>query len=229
MGPGLRARLRARPALAAALRDALSLRPVPDPGRALRRRASPCPTSPTATPTPSATGICRPVTFVPYDGMLHWRSGEDLVESSFADALTAREAARRYRTAICVELPDGLPRILAAAHERLRRCAPAGTATPAGSSSPPTASTRARWRGCCARRPASRRPSSCTPRHARRTSSRRSRARPTPGSSRSTWSARASTSRACASASTRRRPRRRSSFARSSGASCARSPGAACR
>jgi hypothetical protein len=63
--------------------------------------------------------ICRPVTFVPYDGVLQWRSGEDLVESSFADALTGREAGRRYRTAISVELADGLPRILAAAHERL--------------------------------------------------------------------------------------------------------------
>ena len=64
-------------------------------------------------------GICRPVTFVPYDGVLQWRSGDDLVESSFADAVTAREAGRRYRTAISVELADGLPRILAAAHERL--------------------------------------------------------------------------------------------------------------
>jgi superfamily II DNA or RNA helicase len=64
-------------------------------------------------------GICRPVTFVPYDGVLQWRSGEDLVESSFADAVTAREAGRRYRTAISLELADGLPRILAAAHERL--------------------------------------------------------------------------------------------------------------
>ena len=64
-------------------------------------------------------GICRPVTFVPYDGVLQWRSGDDLVESSFADAVTAREAGRRYRTAISLELADGLPRILAAAHERL--------------------------------------------------------------------------------------------------------------
>lgn len=64
-------------------------------------------------------GICRPVTFVPYDGVLQWRSGDDLVESSFADALTGREAGRRYRTAISVELADGLPRILAAAHDRL--------------------------------------------------------------------------------------------------------------
>ena len=66
-------------------------------------------------------GICRPVTFVPYDGVLQWRSGEELVESSFADAITAREAGRRYRTAISLELADGLPRILAAAHERLEQ------------------------------------------------------------------------------------------------------------
>jgi superfamily II DNA or RNA helicase len=65
--------------------------------------------------------ICRPVTFVPYDGALQWRSGDDLVESSFADALAGREASRRYRTAISVELADGLPRILAAAHERLEQ------------------------------------------------------------------------------------------------------------
>jgi superfamily II DNA or RNA helicase len=64
-------------------------------------------------------GVCRPVTFVPYDGALQWRSGEDLVEASFEDALTGREAGRRYRTAISVELADGLPRILTAAHERL--------------------------------------------------------------------------------------------------------------
>jgi superfamily II DNA or RNA helicase len=63
--------------------------------------------------------VCRPVTFVPYDGVLQWRSGDDLVEASFEDALTGREAGRRYRTAISVELADGLPRILAAAHERL--------------------------------------------------------------------------------------------------------------
>ena len=64
-------------------------------------------------------GICRPVTFIPYDGVLQWRSGDDIVEASFDDALVGAEAARRYRTAISVELPDGLPRILATAHERL--------------------------------------------------------------------------------------------------------------
>jgi superfamily II DNA or RNA helicase len=63
--------------------------------------------------------ICRPVTFVPYDGVLQWRDGEELLEASFAEALTGREASRRYRTAISVELADGLPRILAAAHARL--------------------------------------------------------------------------------------------------------------
>ncbi len=64
-------------------------------------------------------GICRPVTFVPYDGRLQWRSGDDVVEASFSDVLSGREAGRRYRTAISVELPDGLPRIVAEAHDRL--------------------------------------------------------------------------------------------------------------
>jgi superfamily II DNA or RNA helicase len=64
-------------------------------------------------------GICRPVVFIPYDGTLSWRSGDDIIESSFDTVLPQREASRRYRTAISVELPDGLPRILAQAHERL--------------------------------------------------------------------------------------------------------------
>ena len=46
-------------------------------------------------------------------------SGDDLVEASFSDALTGRDASRRYRTAISTELGDGLPKILASAHERL--------------------------------------------------------------------------------------------------------------
>ncbi|MEJ7798370.1 MAG: DEAD/DEAH box helicase family protein [Solirubrobacteraceae bacterium] len=64
-------------------------------------------------------GICRPVAFIPYDGTLSWQSGEDVIESSFDDVLSGREASRRYRTAISTELADGLPRILRAAHERL--------------------------------------------------------------------------------------------------------------
>jgi superfamily II DNA or RNA helicase len=65
-------------------------------------------------------GICRPVCFVAYDGTLSWRSGEDVIESSFETVLSSREAGRRYRTAISTELPDGLPRILVEADAKLR-------------------------------------------------------------------------------------------------------------
>jgi superfamily II DNA or RNA helicase len=65
-------------------------------------------------------GVCRPVCFVTYDGTLSWRSGEDVIESSFETVLSTREASRRYRTAISTELPDGLPRILREADARLR-------------------------------------------------------------------------------------------------------------
>src|SRR6201994_4726339 len=68
-----------------------------------------------------ADGICRPVAFVTFDGSLSWRSGDDVIESSFETVLTGREASRRYRTAISTELPDGLPRILREAHANLRR------------------------------------------------------------------------------------------------------------
>ncbi len=67
-----------------------------------------------------ADGICRPVAFVTFDGTLSWRSGDDVIESSFETVLSAREASRRYRTAISTELPDGLPRILREAHAKLR-------------------------------------------------------------------------------------------------------------
>lgn len=65
--------------------------------------------------------ICRPVTFIPFDGTLSWRSGDDVIEAGFHDELAGREASRRYRTAISVELENGLPRILREAHERLER------------------------------------------------------------------------------------------------------------
>ncbi len=64
--------------------------------------------------------ICRPVCFVAYDGTLSWRSGDDVIETSFETVLTPREASRRYRTAISTELPDGLPRILREADVKLR-------------------------------------------------------------------------------------------------------------
>jgi superfamily II DNA or RNA helicase len=65
-------------------------------------------------------GVCRPVCFVAYDGSLSWRSGDDVIESSFETVLSSREASRRYRTAISTELPDGLARILREADVRLR-------------------------------------------------------------------------------------------------------------
>jgi len=66
-----------------------------------------------------ADGVCRPVCFVAYDGSLSWRSGDDVIESSFETVLSTREASRRYRTAISTELPDGLPRILREADAKL--------------------------------------------------------------------------------------------------------------
>ena len=70
-----------------------------------------------------ADGVCRPVSFVAYDGTLSWRSGDDVIESSFEEVLSTREASRRYRTAISTDLPDGLPRILREAHEMDRQAA----------------------------------------------------------------------------------------------------------
>ncbi len=77
-------------------------------------------------------GVCRPVCFVAYDGMLSWRSGEDVIESSFETVLSTREASRRYRTAISTELPDGLPRILREADGKLRAVRAAGHADAGG-------------------------------------------------------------------------------------------------
>jgi superfamily II DNA or RNA helicase len=67
-----------------------------------------------------ADGVCRPVCFVAYDGSLSWRSGDDVIESSFETVLSTREASRRYRTAISTDLPDGLPRILKEADAKLQ-------------------------------------------------------------------------------------------------------------
>ena len=77
-------------------------------------------------------GICRPVVFVTYDGTLSWRSGDETFEAGFDTVLTAREASRRYRTAISTELPDGLPRILREAHERLVKVRAGGHRDAAG-------------------------------------------------------------------------------------------------
>jgi superfamily II DNA or RNA helicase len=67
-----------------------------------------------------ADSVCRPVCFVAYDGSLSWRSGDDVIESSFETVLSTREASRRYRTAISTDLPDGLRRILKEADIKLQ-------------------------------------------------------------------------------------------------------------
>jgi superfamily II DNA or RNA helicase len=79
-----------------------------------------------------ADRVCRPVSFVTYDGTLSWRSGDDVIESNFDTVLSTREASRRYRTAISTELPDGLPRILQEADKRLRALRQTGHADAGG-------------------------------------------------------------------------------------------------
>ncbi len=79
-----------------------------------------------------ADAVCRPVCFVAYDGSLSWRSGDDVIESSFETVLSTREASRRYRTAISTDLPDGLPRILKEADAKLKSIRQAGHRDAAG-------------------------------------------------------------------------------------------------
>ncbi len=71
-------------------------------------------------------GACRRMIFVPFDGTLVWQSGDQTIESSFDEELSARERGRRYRTAISTDLPEGLPRILRRADEQLSRVRAAG-------------------------------------------------------------------------------------------------------
>jgi superfamily II DNA or RNA helicase len=73
-----------------------------------------------------ADGACRRVVFVPFDGTLVWRSGENTIESSFEEAVSSRERGRRYRTAIAADLPEGLPRILRQADRQLSRVRASG-------------------------------------------------------------------------------------------------------
>jgi len=77
-------------------------------------------------------GNCRPVSFIPFDGTLQWRSGDDVIEAGFNDVLPGRESSRRYRTAISTELDDGLPRILRDAHARLEHLRRSGGHRDAG-------------------------------------------------------------------------------------------------
>ena len=71
-------------------------------------------------------GACRPISFIPFDGTLVWQSGERTIESSFEEEVSSRERGRRYRTAISVDLAEGLPRILRQADDQLSRVRAAG-------------------------------------------------------------------------------------------------------
>lgn len=64
-------------------------------------------------------GVCRPVTFIPFDGTMSWQSGDETVEATFSDAVSSDQRARRYRTAISTDLEGALPKILRDAHRRL--------------------------------------------------------------------------------------------------------------
>ena len=63
-------------------------------------------------------GVCRPITFLPYDGEMEWKSDGRLRSASFDDFLPAIESARRLRTALD---PDGdwMGEVLRDADERL--------------------------------------------------------------------------------------------------------------
>ena len=105
--------------LAAAVGDAVSLGCDADPGRRVRPQRLRGAGRLLRVPHAVGDGVCRPVGFITYDGTLSWRSGDDLIESSFEQVLSTREASRRYRTAIWTELPDGLSRILGEADQKL--------------------------------------------------------------------------------------------------------------
>lgn len=63
-------------------------------------------------------GVCRPITFLPYDGEMEWRSGGRLRRASFDDVLPAAESARRLRTALDPE-GDWMGEVLRDADARL--------------------------------------------------------------------------------------------------------------
>ena len=63
-------------------------------------------------------GVCRPISFLPYDGEMEWKSDGRLRSAGFDDFLPAIESARRLRTALD---PDGdwMGEVLRDADERL--------------------------------------------------------------------------------------------------------------
>ncbi len=77
-----------------------------------------------------AERICRPVAFVTFDGTLSWRSGEDVIESSFETVLSSERRAG----AIARPSPPSCPTGCRASSERPTRscesCARGAIATP---------------------------------------------------------------------------------------------------
>ena len=64
--------------------------------------------------------VCRPITFLPYDGEMEWRSDGRLRSATFDVALPAAEAARRLRTALDAH-GDWMGEVLRDADARLSR------------------------------------------------------------------------------------------------------------
>ena len=99
VGRGLQARVRSAQAVDAAVRARRSA-PTTPRSRASRYDGGECvPDVSYGYADAVRDGVCRPVTFVPYDGTLQWQSGDDVIETSFDEVLTdARGGA---------PLPDG--------------------------------------------------------------------------------------------------------------------------
>ncbi len=232
-GDGVREAFERRHPAPGADRHAVPLRHRADPVRHLRRptttgSAARSPTTPTATATRCATAWCARCSSCPTRGRMRWRTraGDEVAAALGDETLTKDLTAQAWRTALD---PAGewIPAVLAAADVRLtevRRTVP-GRRRPGDRLRP-------------GRRPRLRHPPARDHRRARHRGALRRRRRLGPdrgvrrrrrraGWSRSGWSPRGSTCRACRSGSTPpRRPRRCSSPRRSAG-SCG--PGGAAR
>jgi superfamily II DNA or RNA helicase len=70
-------------------------------------------------------GVCRPITFLAYDGEMEWEAGGRRRRAGFDVVLPRAEAARRLRTALDGD-GDWMGHVLAEAEERLRAVRAAG-------------------------------------------------------------------------------------------------------
>src|SRR4051794_15014791 len=75
--------------------------------------------------------VCRPITFLPYDGEMEWRSDGRLRQASFDVVLPQAEAARRLRTALDAD-GDWMGEVLRDADARLDRVRADGHADAGG-------------------------------------------------------------------------------------------------